>query len=139
MSQNKRLQSLDALKNQTTDVLVATDVAARGLDIKNVTHVYNYDVPKTSKEYVHRIGRTARAGENGDAVTLLTERDHDNFRRVQVDDELLIERAEMPEFRKVPFIRMNDQRQRPFCGNNRSFQRYSNSRFLDNRHRNKRR
>jgi len=139
MSQNKRLQSLDALKNQTTDVLVATDVAARGLDIKNVTHVYNYDVPKTSKEYVHRIGRTARAGENGDAVTLLTERDHDNFRRVQVDDELLIERAEMPEFQKVPFIRMNDQRQRPFCGNNRSFQRYSHSRFLDNRYRNKRR
>ncbi|MCK5031253.1 MAG: DEAD/DEAH box helicase, partial [Thermoplasmatales archaeon] len=72
MSQNKRTQSLDALKNQKTDVLVATDVAARGLDIKNVSHIYNYDVPKTAIEYIHRIGRTARAGENGAAITLLT-------------------------------------------------------------------
>jgi ATP-dependent RNA helicase DeaD len=105
MSQNKRSQSLDALRNQSTDVLVATDVAARGLDIKNVTHIYNYDVPKTSKEYVHRIGRTARAGANGAAITLLTERDHDNFRRVQSDDELRIEKAEIPDFRQVPFIK----------------------------------
>ena len=64
MTQNQRTQSLDALKNEKTDVLVATDVAARGLDIKNVSHIYNYDVPKTSIEYIHRIGRTARAGEN---------------------------------------------------------------------------
>ncbi|HVQ00103.1 MAG TPA: DEAD/DEAH box helicase [Candidatus Thermoplasmatota archaeon] len=121
MSQNKRLQSLDSLKNQTTDVLVATDVAARGLDIKNVTHVYNYDVPKTSKEYVHRIGRTARAGENGDAVTLLTDRDHDNFRRVQDDEELNIELAEMPQFRKVPFIRRSQNEGRQFHGKPRQF------------------
>ena len=120
-------------------MLVATDVAARGLDIKNVTHVYNYDVPKTSKEYVHRIGRTARAGENGDAVTLLTERDHDNFRRVQVDDELLIERAEMPEFQKVQFIRMNTQGEGSFHKNNRSFHGHSNNRFPENRGRYKRR
>jgi len=118
MSQNKRLQSLDALRNQTTDVLVATDVAARGLDIKNVTHIYNYDVPKTSKEYVHRIGRTARAGAKGAAITLLTERDHDNFRRVQSDDELTIERVDIPDFRKVPFIRgfENEQRRKSFRG-----------------------
>ncbi|PNX49954.1 MAG: helicase SNF2, partial [Thermoplasmata archaeon M8B2D] len=68
MGQNKRLKSLEQLKNQKIDVLVATDVAARGLDIKDVSHVYNYDVPKTPKEYIHRIGRTARAGENGNAV-----------------------------------------------------------------------
>ena len=105
MSQHKRSQSLNALKKEQTDVLVATDVAARGLDIKNVTHIYNYDVPKTSTEYVHRIGRTARAGMNGIAITLLTERDHDNFRRVQSNEELQIIRAEIPQFRKVPFIR----------------------------------
>lgn len=114
MSQNKRLQSLDALKNQTTDVLVATDVAARGLDIKNVTHIYNYDVPKTPKEYIHRIGRTARAGANGAAVTLLTQRDHDNFRRVQSNDDLVIERADVPDFVKVPFIRGFEQRRQSF-------------------------
>lgn len=105
MSQNKRMQSLESLKKQHTDVLVATDVAARGLDIKNVSHIYNYDVPKTSIEYIHRIGRTARAGENGSAITLLTGPDHDNFRRVQSNEELNIEEAVMPEFKKAKFFR----------------------------------
>jgi ATP-dependent RNA helicase DeaD len=105
MNQNKRLKSLNSLKRQKTDVLVATDVAARGLDIKNVSHVYNYDVPKTPKEYIHRVGRTARAGKNGDAVTLLTSRDYDNFRRVQSDEKLSIEPADFPQFKKVPFFR----------------------------------
>ncbi|MCJ2534019.1 MAG: DEAD/DEAH box helicase [Candidatus Thermoplasmatota archaeon] len=114
MSQHSRSKSLDALKNETTDVLVATDVAARGLDIKNVTHVYNYDVPPTPKEYTHRIGRTARAGENGDAVTLLTERDHDNFRRVQSNEELNIIKAQMPHFEKVSFIRKSRPQKRQF-------------------------
>jgi ATP-dependent RNA helicase DeaD len=114
MSQHSRSKSLESLKNETTDVLVATDVAARGLDIKNVTHVYNYDVPPTPKEYIHRIGRTARAGENGDAVTLLTERDHDNFRRVQSNEELNIIKAQMPHFEKVSFIRKSRPQKRQF-------------------------
>ena len=54
-------------KNNRIKILVATDVAARGLDIKGVSHVYNYDIPKDSTQYVHRIGRTARAGEKGKA------------------------------------------------------------------------
>jgi len=114
MKQNRRLRSLESLKQQKTDVLVATDVAARGLDIKNVSHVYNYDVPKTSKEYIHRIGRTARAGENGDAVTLLTSRDHDNFRRVQSDEKLRIKQASFPQFNKVPFFRRYEKRKRQY-------------------------
>ena len=104
MTQKKRLSSLDLLQKQNTDILVATDVAARGLDIKNVTHIYNYDVPKTSQEYIHRVGRTARAGENGNAITLLTKPDHDNFRRVQSNDNLMIHRANMPDFKSLPFI-----------------------------------
>lgn len=116
MSQHKRSQSLDALKNQRTDVLVATDVAARGLDVKNVTHIYNYDVPKTPTDYIHRIGRTARAGANGAAITLLTQRDHDNFRRVQSNDDLVIEKADIPDFRRIPFVRGSEQRGRPFRG-----------------------
>jgi ATP-dependent RNA helicase DeaD len=114
MKQNRRLRSLESLKQQKTDVLVATDVAARGLDIKNVSHVYNYDVPKTSKEYIHRIGRTARAGENGDAVTLLTSRDHDNFRRVQSNEKLIIKQASFPQFNKVPFFRRYRKRKRQY-------------------------
>jgi len=114
MNQNKRLKSLDSLKRQKTDVLVATDVAARGLDIKDVSHVYNYDVPKTPKEYIHRIGRTARAGKNGDAVTLLTGRDHDNFRRVQSDEKLIIKQANFPQFNKVPFFRGYKSRKKQY-------------------------
>ncbi len=110
MSQNKRLSSLNSLKNKKTDVLVATDVAARGLDIKDVTHIYNYDTPKTAKEYLHRIGRTARAGENGTAVTLLTKRDHDNFRRIQKEYEMEIKRTDMPDFKRVAFTRDYDRR-----------------------------
>ena len=116
MKQQKRSSSLDALKTQKTKVLVATDVAARGLDIKNVTHIYNYDVPKTPTEYVHRIGRTARAGANGAAITLLTERDHDNFRRVQSNDDFNIERADIPDFRKVPFMRWFEPRNHSYRG-----------------------
>lgn len=120
MSQNKRLKSLDDLRNQKTDVLVATDVAARGLDIQNVTHIYHYDVPKTSIDYVHRIGRTARAGADGSAITLLTERDHDNFRRVQSNNELNIEKADMPEFKKIPFSRGLKSRDKSRRGSPRS-------------------
>ncbi len=105
MEQNKRLIAIEALKNKSIQVLVATDVAARGLDIKDVSHIYNYDVPKTSEDYVHRIGRTARAGEEGDAVTLLIERDHDNFRNVLRDDSLEIQKGEKPEFELVAFDR----------------------------------
>jgi ATP-dependent RNA helicase DeaD len=108
MTQAKREISLDSLRDEKIDVLVATDVAARGLDIKNVTQIYNYDVPKTSIEYVHRIGRTARAGESGMAVTLLTQRDHDNFRRVLRDGELSIEKEELPDYQRVPFRRFSD-------------------------------
>ena len=130
MSQNKRMKSLDALKEQKTDVLVATDVAARGLDIKNVTHIYNYDVPKTAIEYIHRIGRTARAGENGAAITLLTGSDHENFRRVQSNKELNIEKVDIPEFKKVSFSRKIDH------GNKTSQNKHWNNNQSNNNNRN---
>ncbi|MBI2547206.1 MAG: DEAD/DEAH box helicase [Candidatus Aenigmarchaeota archaeon] len=105
LSQNRRLDAIDALKNRSVNVLVATDVAARGLDIKNVSHIYNYDVPKTSDEYIHRIGRTARAGMEGDAVTLLAQRDHDNFRAILRDHTIEIQKMEKPELEMVKFDR----------------------------------
>ncbi len=110
LSQHKRLHALDSLRQQDIDVLVATDVAARGLDIKNVSHVYNYDVPKTPEEYVHRIGRTARAGEEGDAVTLLADRDYDNFNRILRDHTLKIDNLPLPPFERVPFQRHREER-----------------------------
>lgn len=70
-SHNQRLRALDAFKNERVGILVATDVAARGLDIPKVSHVINFDVPNTYDEYVHRIGRTGRAGERGKALTFV--------------------------------------------------------------------
>lgn len=103
-SQNKRNQIISNFHSGKIHVLIATDVAARGLDIKNVTHIINYDIPKTSQEYVHRIGRTARAGKSGKAISLLAERDHDNFRRVLEDRSLVIESLQTPDFQRVPFV-----------------------------------
>ena len=72
LSQQKRMSVLRDFKNNKLDILVATDVAARGLDISGVTHVYNYDIPQDPESYVHRIGRTGRAGKEGKSITLVT-------------------------------------------------------------------
>lgn len=104
LSQNKRTRAVDSIKNEDIQVLVATDVAARGIHINNVSHIYNYDSPKTSSEYTHRIGRTARAGKYGEAVTLLSERDYDNFRNVVHDRNLHIQKEHLPHFEKVPLM-----------------------------------
>lgn len=71
LPQNKRTKALEQFKQGTINILVATDIASRGLDIANVTHVINYDVPEQPEDYVHRIGRTGRAQQEGDAATLL--------------------------------------------------------------------
>lgn len=73
-TQSQRQKALDAFKNDRVDVLVATDIAARGLDIPTVTHVINYDTPRTYDDYIHRIGRTGRAGQSGTALTFVSQR-----------------------------------------------------------------
>lgn len=105
LTQNKRKTVLDMFHANKLDVLVASDVAARGLDIKNVSHIVNYDIPKTSQEYIHRIGRTARAGSEGKVVSLLAYQDHDNFRRVLEDRSLIVEKLECPTFERLHFER----------------------------------
>ncbi|MBJ3774779.1 DEAD/DEAH box helicase [Acuticoccus mangrovi] len=75
MDQRSRMATLDAFKNEKIKLLVASDVAARGLDIPKVSHVFNYDVPHNAEDYVHRIGRTGRAGRSGKAFTIATRED----------------------------------------------------------------
>lgn len=77
LSQQKRMSVLRSFKSGHLDILVATDVAARGLDISGVTHVYNYDIPQDPESYVHRIGRTGRAGKGGMSVTFVTPNEMD--------------------------------------------------------------
>ncbi|HEL0728339.1 TPA: DEAD/DEAH box helicase [Streptococcus equi subsp. zooepidemicus] len=72
LDQNKRLRVIRDFKNDQLDILVATDVAARGLDISGVTHVYNYDITQDPESYVHRIGRTGRAGKSGESITFVS-------------------------------------------------------------------
>jgi ATP-dependent RNA helicase RhlE len=85
-SQKERTDTLAGFKAGKFEVLVATDVASRGLDIRNVSHVINYDVPENPEDYVHRIGRTGRAETEGDAFTLLTE---DDMRRARAIERLI--------------------------------------------------
>lgn len=83
LTQAKRLSVLRQFKENKIDILVATDVAARGLDISGVTHVYNFDIPQDPESYVHRIGRTGRAGKSGIAVTFVTPREMPYLRIVE--------------------------------------------------------
>lgn len=83
LSQAKRMSVLRQFKENKIDILVATDVAARGLDISGVTHVYNFDIPQDPESYVHRIGRTGRAGKSGMAITFVTPREMGYLRIVE--------------------------------------------------------
>lgn len=73
MSQNKRLGALTKFRAKNRNILISTDVASRGLDIPHVDVVLNYDIPNHSKDYIHRVGRTARAGRSGKAITFVTQ------------------------------------------------------------------
>jgi ATP-dependent RNA helicase DeaD len=83
LSQSQRNAVMNQFRSGAIDVLVATDVAARGLDIEGVSHVYNYDVPQDPESYVHRIGRTGRAGRKGVAFTFITHRELDHLRIIE--------------------------------------------------------
>jgi ATP-dependent RNA helicase RhlE len=97
-SQRERVEALDGFKKGTFEVLVATDIAARGLDIAGVSHVVNYDVPENPEDYVHRIGRTGRAHNTGDAFTLVTEEDVRDARSIERFIGATIERRKIEGF-----------------------------------------
>jgi ATP-dependent RNA helicase DeaD len=99
MSQGSRDGVMIAFKDHRVRLLVATDIAARGLDIEHVTHVINYDVPASSEVYVHRIGRTGRVGRTGRAITLVTPAQRDEIERIERDVKTSIGEWETPEER----------------------------------------
>ena len=97
-TQNNRMKALEAFKNNKVQILVATDVAARGIDIKRMSQVINFDVPTVAKDYVHRIGRTGRGGDMGEAITLVSA---DEFRLLRDIEKLInkkLERVEIEGF-----------------------------------------
>jgi ATP-dependent RNA helicase DeaD len=101
MPQKLRERTVQQLKNGQLDVLVATDVAARGLDVPRVSHVFNFDLPHDSQSYVHRIGRTGRAGRSGEAIIFLTGAQRGKLRQIERATNQPIEVVEPPTVRQV--------------------------------------
>ena len=83
MRQNKRKNTIKLFKNNTFNILIGTDIIARGLDIPNVKLVINYNIPDVPEDYIHRIGRTGRAGEKGNAISLVSKEDEKNWLNIQ--------------------------------------------------------
>jgi len=103
LSQNRRLKVIENFHKGRPNILVASAVAARGLDIKDVSHIFNYDLSQDAQEYIHRVGRTARAGKTGKAITLLSERDHDVFREILSRYPVKVEQLPLEDFEKLRF------------------------------------
>ncbi len=115
-TQGQRQQALDGFKNGKIAVLVATDVVARGIDVDNITHVINFDIPTNPEDYVHRIGRTARAGASGIAVSLLTAEDVHDLVAIERLIGATLERHDLPDFDYEKRVILESSQVRPRPG-----------------------
>jgi ATP-dependent RNA helicase DeaD len=106
MEQRQREQMITQLKSGKIDILIATDVAARGLDVDRISHVINYDIPYDSETYVHRIGRTGRAGRSGDAILFVSPRERNMLRIIERVTQQRIEEMKMPSAADVNELRV---------------------------------
>jgi ATP-dependent RNA helicase DeaD len=112
MQQKDRERTIQRLKAGTLDILVATDVAARGLDVERIGHVVNYDVPYDTESYVHRIGRTGRAGRKGEAILFITPRERNMLRYIERATRSPLEPMDLPTIADVNEQRVAKFRQR---------------------------
>jgi ATP-dependent RNA helicase DeaD len=101
IAQNLRERTIEKLKNRKLDILVATDVAARGLDVQRISHVINYDIPHDSEGYVHRIGRTGRAGRSGEAILFVAPREQRMLRTIERSTKQKIELMQLPSVEQI--------------------------------------
>ena len=108
-SQNQRIEALEGFKSGKYEVMVATDIAARGIDVAGVSHVINYDVPEKPEDYVHRIGRTGRAQAVGDAITLVTPENAADIRDIQRFIGAKIPELKLEGFVYAPIIARPEQ------------------------------
>jgi len=104
MSQNARQRSIDGFRKGKYDILAATDVASRGIDVSEISHVINFDIPNTVDDYIHRIGRTGRARRTGEAFTLAAQADEKMVREIEKQLGTRIERRRLPEFNYGEFV-----------------------------------
>lgn len=98
LSQPARMETLRRFENREAKVLIATDIAARGLDFEDLSHVVNFDLPRSPADYIHRIGRTARAGKTGTAIAFIDEESHAHFKLIEKRARIQLEREHIPGF-----------------------------------------
>ncbi len=115
LSQNQRQYALTGFRNGSIKILVATDIAARGIDILSISHVINYDMPESTDDYIHRIGRTGRVDKNGEALTFVTNADADKIRDLERLLNAPLERMRLKNFDYTKPVPDNELRhpQRP--------------------------
>jgi ATP-dependent RNA helicase DeaD len=106
LAQQQRERTIDQLKNGKIDILVATDVAARGLDVERISHVINYDVPSDPESYTHRIGRTGRAGRSGQAILFITPRERGMLKSIERATRQPVEQLTLPTIKAVNDVRI---------------------------------
>jgi ATP-dependent RNA helicase DeaD len=110
--QQQRERTVARLKSGEVDIVVATDVAARGLDVERISHVFNYDVPYDSESYIHRIGRTGRAGRSGEAILFIAPRERNMLRIIENATRQQLEQMSLPSIQNVNEARMARFKQR---------------------------
>ena len=106
MAQVQRERTIDQLRKGKLDILVATDVAARGLDVERISHVINHDIPTDTESYVHRIGRTGRAGRSGQAISFVTPRETYLLRSIEKANRTTLEQMSLPTVEDVNAFRV---------------------------------
>jgi ATP-dependent RNA helicase DeaD len=112
MPQNQRERTVDQLKDGTLSIVIATDVAARGLDVERISHVINYDIPSDTESYVHRIGRTGRAGRSGEAILFVSPREKNMLNAIEKATRSRIELMELPSTEVINDRRVSKFNQR---------------------------
>ncbi len=109
-AQNTRLNALRAFKEGRARILVSSDVAARGIDIEEVSHVINFDIPALAEEYIHRIGRTARAGKEGTAISFVSPKEEERMEAIEQLTGQPVERIVLPEEVKISDILLDEEK-----------------------------
>ncbi|MDT0203018.1 DEAD/DEAH box helicase [Nocardioides sp. AE5] len=107
VAQNQRERTINQLKDGKLDILVATDVAARGLDVERISHVVNFDIPTDTESYVHRIGRTGRAGRSGDAISFITPRERYLLKAIEKATRQTLTQMQMPSVEDINTTRLS--------------------------------
>lgn len=108
MNQAQREKVMRSFRNGSVKILVATDVAGRGIDVKNIEAVFNYDLPRDDEDYIHRIGRTGRAGTSGISFTFVSKKQVQNLRRIERANGIQIHKKDIPTFEEIQVARVSN-------------------------------